>query len=425
MKQLKKLFSMKVALVILGLLVVSCVAGSVIPQGEIDAYYTAAYSRNMGMLILLTGLNDVFHCWWFAVLTVFLCVNLLGCNLIHFPLILKNMRSGYTPQRFRASWKGEADAVTENPEALFAALGFRKVQTVEEAEGEYRYAVRNRIGLWGAWLTHLGLLIIIVGFALGQMFTVKYTVYGVPGQTKQVGDTAYTLTIDSFEVALRADETVEQYTSTLTLTDTAQRTSQSGETSVNHPMNAMGMKLYQNSTGWAANVLIFKGEELLQSEILCAGEAIAVKGLEDLVLSFNAFYPDYVMTEGGPATASSQLRNPAYFYTLYYQEGVLGMNVLEADQRITVEDYSFLFLDPQQYTLIQVKRDPFTSLAALGGLVMMVALLLAFYIRTEELMAVRQDDGTWAFVGRSRKGGILFKESIREKALELQKEKTL
>lgn len=425
MKQLKKLFSMKVALVILGLLVVACIVGSVIPQGEIDAYYTASYSRNVGMLILLTGLNDVFHCWWFGVLTVFLCINLLGCNLIHFPLILKNMRFGYTPQRFRASWNGEADAVTENPDGLFAALGFRKVETVEEAEGEYRYAVRNRIGLWGAWLTHLGLLVIIVGFALGQMFTVKYTVYGVPGQTKQVGDTAYTLTIDSFEVALRTDETVEQYTSTLTLTDTSQGTAQSGETSVNHPMNAMGMKLYQNSTGWAANVLIFKGEELLQSEILCAGEAIAVKGLEDLVLSFNAFYPDYVMTDKGPATASSQPRNPAYFYTLYYQEGVLGMNVLEGEQRITVEDYSFVFLDPQQYTLIQVKQDPFTSLTAVGGLVMMIALLLAFYVRTEELMAVRQEDGTWAFVGKSRKGGILFKESIREKALELQKEKTL
>ena len=425
MEQLKKtaqkLFSMRAALFILSLLIIACVAGSVIPQGEIEAWYAAAYPGRAGWLILLLGLDAVFHCPWFVALTLFLCVNLLGCNLLRFPALIRRMKSGYTLERRLASWDGAPDAVVRaEPEALFQRMGFRRVQAVRRDGGEYRYAVRNRFGLWGAWLTHLGMLIIIVGFALGQMFTVKYTVYGVPGQTKPVADTAYALTIDDFSTTLREDETVEQYTSQLTLTNTATGMSRSGEASVNHPLSLFGMKLYQNSTGWAADVQIWKGEELLQHGTLCAGEHVPFQGQEELVLAFNAFYPDYVTdASGAPATASSQLNNPAYLYTLYYQERVLGMNALKSDERITVEDYSIIFTDPRQYTLIQIKRDPFTWIAAIGGGILLFALYLAFYLRTEELWAVQQEDGGWAFAGYSKKGSLLFRETLRERAAQL------
>ena len=420
---LRAIFSMKAALLILFLLILACVAGSVIPQGEIEAFYTAAYPGRAGWLILLLGLDDTFHCPWFIGLTLFLCVNLLGCNLLRFPSLIRRMKSGYTLERCLSGWDGAPDAtLSADPDALFQRMGFRRVQSTERDGVAYRYAVRNKLGSWGAWLTHLGMLIIIVGFALGQMFTVKYTVYGVPGQTLRVSDTAYALTIDSFTTALRDDETVEQYTSQLTLTNTDTGASRSGSASVNHPLSLFGMKLYQNSTGWAADVQIWKGEELLQHGVLCAGEHVPVSGQEDLVLAFNAFYPDYVTDESGsPATASSKINNPAYLYTLYYQGRVLGMNVLAGNERITVEDYSIIFTDPQQYTLIQLKRDPFTWIAAVGGGVILLALYLAFYLRTEELWARRLDDGSWALAGRSKKGSVLFRETLRERAAQLSK----
>lgn len=418
-KTVQKLFSMRAALFILSLLIVACVAGSVIPQREIEAYYTGYYPGRLGFFILLMGLDDVFHCWWFAALTLFLCVNLLGCNLLRFPALVRRMRRDFSLERRLAGWDGTPDVtVSGPPEPLFARMGFRAPRTIFGEDGrEYRYGVRNKIGIWGAWLTHLGMLIIIVGFALGQMYAVQYTVYGVPGQTKPVGDTGYALTIDDFHMALRGDETVEQYTSHLTLTDISTGESRSGEASVNHPLSLFGMKLYQNSTGWAARVRIWKGEELLQDGVLCAGEHVPVSGLEDLVLAFNAFYPDYVTDGSGmPATASSRLDNPAYLYTLYYREGVLGMNVLRGGERITVEDYTMIFSDPQQYTLIQLKRDPFTWLAGIGGLVMAPALFLAFYLHTEELWAVRLEDGRWAAAGYSKKGSVLFREKLLDKA---------
>lgn len=412
-QKLSFLFSMQFALVILCIFVLVCIVGSVIPQGQIPAVYEAAYPGWSG-LIVDTGLDDVFHTWWFALLTLTLCVNLMGCNLMHFPLILRRMQHpNHTPPKEGFPFTGDADALARE-------MGFGKMETIHVDGRECRYGIRNRIGAWGAWLTHLGILIIILGFSLGQMFTVQYTVYGVPGESCMVGDTDYQLTIDDFSILLRPDDTVEQYLAKLTMTDTRTGRSWSGEASVNHPWEVEGLKLYQNSTGWAADMVIFKGDEVLQAETLCAGEYRPVQGQEDLLVMLRAFYPDYVQgPDGMPATASDRMENPGYLYALYYQGEVLGMNVLQSDEKITVSDYTILFANPRSYTLIQIKRDPFTWLAGIGGGVLLAALFIAFYLRTEELWLI-PNGREWELHARSRKGSVLYRQKLLDTIQKLE-----
>ena len=434
-KRLRFFFSMKFAIGILIVLVLACTVGSVIPQGNSLAWYSQNYSERIAGAVMLFGLNDVFHSGWFIVLTVILCANLLGCNLVHAPELIRRWKTGFDGQKRvdaeeamllrenlpvsqeeeTPSRENETAGISRDPQKVFASLGFRKVQERKTAGGrDALYAVKNKIGIWGAWFCHLGMLIVIIGFALGQALKTETSVYGVPGQTKPVGDTSYALTIDDFDIALRDDETVEQYTAILTMTDTTTGESQTGEASVNHPVTLFGRKLYQNSTGWAAMLEISKGEEVIQENLLCVGEYARVEDLPDLVVTLAGFYPDYVQTgDGKPGTASSKLNNPAFLYRLYYKEQVLGMNVLPADEIITVEDYTMRFKDPRSYTMIQIKRDPFTPIAAAGGLVILCALILAFYVRTAELLALRKEDGSWVFAGYSRKGGAEFQESVK------------
>ena len=130
---------------------------------------------------------------------------------------------------------------------------------------------------------------------------------------------------------------------------------------------------------------------------------------------FRAFYPDYILgPDGMPATASDRVENPGYLYALYYQGEILGMNVLQENEKITVSDYTILFANPRPYTLIQIKRDPFTWLAGIGGGVLLAALYIAFYLRTEEIWLTPGEDG-WVVSGRSRKGSLLFREKLTEK----------
>ena len=69
----------------------------------------------------------------------------------------------------------------------------------------------------------------------------------------------------------------------------------------------------------------------------------------------------------------------------YHHGEPRGRKVLRSDEKITVSDYTILFANPRSYTLIQIKHDPFTWLAGLGGVILLFALFAAFYLRTEEI----------------------------------------
>ncbi|MBP3878530.1 MAG: cytochrome c biogenesis protein ResB [Lachnospiraceae bacterium] len=406
------LSSMRFAVILLLVLIAACAAGSFVTQGQTLAWYTQTYSERTAALIMALHLDDVFHSLWFIVLTAFLCLNLLLCNVLRLPSLIRKWKSAGSARTVRAHRAEAACRGEKDPDGLFQRLGFRHV----EKDGDFRFGIKNRAGIWGAWVCHLGILLVILGFGLGQSFKEEYTVYGVPGQSRQIGDTSYILTIDAFDVDLREDETVRQYAADITVRNASDGTSASGTAAVNAPLTMFGMKFYQNSTGWACDMKVEKDGEEIQKETVCAGDYLAIKDKPDLLVLFNVFYPDYVMDpENGPMTASSELKNPAYLYSAYYQGRMLGMNALTGDEVLTIDEYTITFENPRNYTLIQVKKDPFTPLALIGGLVTLIGLILAFYVQPAWIRAEKNGD-EWITEAGSRKGGALFTEHFAEEA---------
>ena len=330
--------SMKFAMILLIILILACAAGSFVTQGQTYAWYAARYGERTAGGIIALGLDDVFHSPWFIAITAFLCLNLLLCNLIRLPALIR-----------RAKEKSGA---------------------------------REKAGIWGAWVCHLGVLILIIGFGLGQTLKSEYTVYGVPGDIKPVGDTAYVLTIEDFRTDKKENGSVIQYTTDISVRDLISGNVASGSVSVNNPAALFGLKFFQNSTGWAADMHVSKNGEEIQTATVCAGDYLAFEDKPDLVVAFNRFYPDYdpenAMTV---STDTDEITNPAYLYSAYYQGQLLGMNALPESEKLTIDEYTVTFSDPQAYTLLQVKRDPFAPLALIGGLVTLLGLVLAFYVR--------------------------------------------
>lgn len=410
----KFLSSMRFAIILLVILAAACAIASLVPQGEDYAYYARRYSERVAGLILALRLDDAFHSGWFIAINAFLVLNLLACNLTRLPQLIRRTKAEGDPVR---ALEGSGDVSAEgvaDPLPVFRKLGLSKPASVRTAEGrEALFASKHRAGLWGAWVCHLGILLLILGFGLGQMTQKVYTVYGVPGDSKPIEGTELALTIDDFRVELREDDTVAQYTADITVRDLSEKgigQSGSAEISVNNPAKLFGMKFYQNSTGWAAKVNVLKDGEPLQEKTLCTGEYLALADKPELVILFRAFYPDYVLEPGtGPATASGALKNPAYLYQAYYQEQLLGMNVLMGDEPLTIDEYTITFTEPQTYTLIQIKEDHFTPLALAGGLLTLLGLLLALYIQPVKVWAVRDGDA-WTVRGQSHKGGAIFRE---------------
>lgn len=358
------LHSMKLGITVLVLIVAACVAGSLILQDQIPAYYEMNYGSGMACFILALELDHVFSCWWFLLLTAFLCLNLALCSVLRFGAVWRESRRWTLEER-----KGK----------LAHSLAG---ENMEAAVWDYR--CRYRIGLWGPWLCHVGMLLLIAGFALGQRFSLETYVYGVPGETLTIEGTGYTLHIDDFRIELREDETVEQYTAELTISEEQSGRQLSGTAQVNAPFSAFGLKLYQNSTDWACQVDVIREGIQEESLRLCVGEILSPASMPELALVFQKFYPDFAYTEEGAVSKSSRLDNPCAAFLLYYEGELLANDVVGIGYEIVAEPYRFVFHDPQPYTLIQIIRDPFRLLAGLGGLVILVSLLLCFYLRPEE-----------------------------------------
>ena len=407
---------MQFALILLLVLAAACAFGSFITQGQTLSWYTTSYGERAAAAIMLFGLDDVFHSIWFVVITAFLCLNLIFCNVIRAPGLIRLWKAGFVPEKREKSCGRIYGTSEKDPAELFSEMGFRKTVSGSFEDGtEYIYAVKNKAGIWGAWLCHLGILILIIGFGVGQMLKTETAVYGVTGQSKRIGDTSYVLTIDDFRIDLRGDETVDQYTTDFTVRNVSNGDEMSGTTSVNHPAAMFGMKFYQNSTGWAAAMHVSKGGEEIQNGVVCVGEVTPITEVPGLSILIQAFYPDFFMdADGEIGTRTSELRNPYYLYIAYYNERVIGMNALGASEYITIDDLTVWFTDPQSYTLIQITTEPFSKLALAGGIVIMLGLLLALYVQPAEMWA-RKKDGLWLVTGLSRKGGVLFDRALREK----------
>ena len=353
----KFLTSMKFAIILLVILSLAMAGGSFIPQKLTFDEYAAQYSERAAAVIIALHLDDVFHSWWFLALFIILCLDIFFCNVTKFPALLRRAKAAPKP----------------------------------------------KAGVFGAFVSHLGMLLLIIGFVLGQVTKTECTVYGFKGETKDVCDTGIRVTIEDFRVDFNADDSVSQYIVDLRAADGQNEAS--GTASVNHPVKLLGYKFYQNSFGYTAMARVTKGGEPLEEGRIIAGTGFRIPGNDNLSVVFNAFYPDYIFVDGsGPATQSGVMRNPGYLYTVYYGETVLGMNVLLSGEKITIDDYEVFLEDPGYYTVLQVKKDSFVWLVFLGGIVLLAGLFLSFYVKP---LSLRNSEKMKAESGMAEDGNSL------------------
>lgn len=337
-KLLRFLRGMPFSFILLFIIIAACVAGSIIPQGASAGAYAQQYGDRWAGFILWMQLDRVFVCWWFIALAGLLCLNLILCSVSRFPAVYR-------------AW---------------------------QAEG------KREFGLWGSWLTHLGLLLMIIGFAAGQMLSTEAVAYGIPGSTQPLPGTDLTLTIDGFDVLLREDNTVEQYMAHLTVTNAAGE-SRSGAASVNHPFDAFGYSFYQDSVGWACYVDIGKDGQTEKTDLICVGEYTFPNDLPSLALLFHKFYPDLARgADGSLYSVTPRLNNPHFLYSLYYDGNMIAMDLAEPGVPVAVHNYAFTLYDPVEYTLIVAKSDPTAWLVGVSSAVLLAGLFLSFYVRPWE-----------------------------------------
>ncbi len=73
--------SVKLAVVIILVMVVACILGTVVVQEKPLDEYTARYGYGFATFLRYTQLTNVFYSYWFSLLLVLLCANLICCTI--------------------------------------------------------------------------------------------------------------------------------------------------------------------------------------------------------------------------------------------------------------------------------------------------------------------------------------------------------
>lgn len=410
----KILHSMKFGIILLGIIGVSSIAGTLIPQDNIIGFYESTYSPLFFKIIKILSLHKVYSSWWFMVMMGTLSINLILCSIKRFPSIIKEMKRKPDLERelnkknylFKKEIKKEIDL-----DSFFGENGFKNIERIESEEGTFYFAGKNSIGHIGSWLTHVGLLIIILAYVVGKIVGFEAFVHGVPGSIQPIEGTEYWIEIENFDIEFREDHTVDQYISQIKVTDMEGDYSQRGNVRVNHPFRADKMNIYQNGTGWAVDVEVKKDNETISSKTLYQSE-VYVEDDKNIALQFVNFYPDYDDSHGHPHTLTPYLNNPKLLYTIFYEGYRVDMNVADMGDEIVWEEYSFTIDNPQMFTLLQVGRDPGMKAAGVGGIILILGVILAFYMHPKQLMAFKYRSGKTAIWGNSSKNKEIFKEEM-------------
>jgi cytochrome c biogenesis protein len=187
----RQLTSMRTALVLLFLLALAAVPGSVVPQADVDSVRVAQWQDRHPQLAEVydrLGLFSVYDSVWFSAIYILLMVSLVGCIIPRLGVYWRGLRAAppKTPRNLGRLPEARTFTVDEQPEAVLAraraVLRRRRYRVAVADDGSSVAAERGYLREAGNLLFHLSVLVVLVGFALGQLFGYKGGVITVVGQ---------------------------------------------------------------------------------------------------------------------------------------------------------------------------------------------------------------------------------------------------
>ncbi|MCL2336057.1 MAG: cytochrome c biogenesis protein ResB [Firmicutes bacterium] len=406
------------------------VFGSIVPQGEEPAFYQQLYGPLRANFILLFHLNDVYHSWWFYTLVFLLIVSLLACSLKRLTPLRRQTAAFqylYEEEAYSdAPIKGQA---CSNMSAADTAAGLcrhcqerrYRVFLTEKQDRFYCYADRGRFGPFGSLVTHLSLVLIVIGALYGGLTGFKSYANIPLGESFAIRQTGFAIKLNDFQIDYYDNYMPKQYYSDLQVIDGARQIMRK-VISVNNPLTYQGVTFYQTSYGWVVDgVLTNRGKE---SKFSSFDRDTAQLG-GDLSIR-TIFYPDYYSSAAGhPENRSPLPQNPRVLYILYQGDQVLQYDLAELDKPVKVNDIiTVTFNGYRNYTGLQIVKDPGIPIVYIGSVLMMLGLLLSFYVFPQRIwaMVTPAPEGCLVLItGTARRFPARLAEEIRKLEAKLQR----
>ena len=274
------LSSLKIAILLLLVIAVSCAAGTLIPQQESNQFYYDNFNKNpfLGIInaniLLLFEFDHVYTSFWFLFLLIWLGLALSVCSFRRQLPILKSALNwiDYKSPRQIAKLSVAQTIVTNNCSKSLEKIKLNlKKQGWNVKETDGRIAARQGvIGRLGPILIHLGMILLMIGATYGSLNGKTIEKFLAPGRSIDLLNTneekGLTIELQKFQIERDPQGRAEQYKSIVNVIE-PNGNNQSKEISVNYPLRYKGLTLYQADWSLAAITIQIDNSPKLQIPI--------------------------------------------------------------------------------------------------------------------------------------------------------------
>ena len=454
------LSSVRFGVVLLVLLGLACMLGMLIMQQSVQGFekYYAELTPSQKLVYGALGFFDIYHTWYFNFLLFTLSLNIVLASIDRLPgtwRYISRKKSDAT----RAYILGQKQHATLSVEAADKATAAGRVSAacrglglkVRLNEKGGRVSVFAERGAWnrlGAYAVHVALLTVFLGFFLTAQ-------YGQTGQVPlQPGETTDEMTKLDFNLD-RVSNVTMRLPFTITCTDVQQKLikqeeglspmntldwltrvrvkDETGEheglVHLNAPFDYRGYRFFQSSfvsQGHARSITLRltpqRGGEAQTVTIERNGSAALPDGTK---ISYLNFFPDFVMGQNGPATASDDYNRPAAQLAVttpagqrqvVYAYGVESENTTDAP----FGGYEFKLTGFEKAAtahILSVQHDPGRYPFYLGGALLALSLGAVFFFSHQRLWAVVEEgtEGRYEVTlgGNASRNQMAFEDRFR------------
>ncbi len=457
-----KIFSsVKTAVILFSFIALSSIIGTVIEQNLDPEKNIVLFKKIFGeelapqvfKISYSLGFMDMYHSWWFLTLLFLFCSNLVICSIDRLPGIYRIASEPVKPLdpdsfgkfsiRKEIKLKGDYDNIKYSVISLMKKLGFRP-ETLDAAYGCQLFAQKQAYSRYGVYMTHLSVIIILVGAVIGILFGFDGYLSLPEGTESNVAyarkdssghPLGFTVRCDDFSIQFYGtSDKPSEYMSWLTVLKDGKEVLKKA-IEVNDPLRYEGYTFYQSSYGPVPDsegILIFRvkpKDGAVDDVGLRVGDAFEIEGagLKGHITDFSpalAFDKD-----GQPYTYTEMMNNPAVYieFTEDGQEKYSGWVAKRYPQTwLLPEGHIVELVDNwgKQYTGLQVRKDPGVWVVYFGCFMITVGLYATFFMSHKKIWAlIRMEKGqiTVNFTANTNKNKVAFERNIYKAIESLEK----
>ena len=435
--------SLKLTIFLLILLAILSIIGTLITQNATSDEYIQRYGASLYEVLDFFGLFDMYHSWWFSAIILLLVTNLIACSAERFPGVWNQMLRGVGPEGlsdsllktlpFVEKLKATESKKDLTEESIRSPLsrGFRTWKRVETESAVTLFSERGRFSRLGVYLTHLSILIILVGGLIGLRYGFHGFVNILEGESvdriflrgkgseipKPIG---FLVRCDDFTMTYYdvpgKERHVKEYASLLTVSEDGKEVLKK-TVRVNHPLHYRGWAFYQSSYGALQEIAIgVEWKSNQEKTVLNAfeGDTVPIPDSNATIRVLKYTPQVHAFGEGVQVAVFRPNQQPRSLW--------LFRNPAGRDQQ-KGEDFTLSFqgLSTREYTGLQVTKDPGVWIVWLGSGLLILGLIVSFFFSHQRVW-VRKTPREIILAGTASKNRLAFEKTFRQWADQLRSE---